>query len=125
MFVEVAARPEQWLDEARWAQWLADHRGAAIVAIVSGAPKGFGSVGARDEDVSASLDELAALPLARGIRAAALNFSDHEAFATIAKHTAMLAARRLSLDVITSVQLPGVASSISRLAAGPVSDPNC
>ncbi len=124
MFVEVAALPEQWLHEARWAQWLADHRGAAIAAIVSGAPKGFGSVGARDEDVSASLDELAALPLARGIRAAALNFSDHAAFPTIAKHTAMLAARGLSLDVITAVQTPGVASALARLAAGPVPNPN-
>jgi predicted TIM-barrel fold metal-dependent hydrolase len=117
VFVEVAARPEQWLFEARWVQSLADEHAVPVGAIVAGAPVGFGSSGADDRHVSASLDELAALPLARGIRAAALNFSDPDAFQAIVKHTAMLAARQLSLDVITAVHTPGTATAIARLAA--------
>ena len=43
----------------------------------------------------------------------ALNFSDDGAFETIVKHTSMLAQRRLSLDIITAVQSPGVATAIA------------
>jgi L-fuconolactonase len=73
--------------------------------------------GADGAHLAARLDALAALPLARGIRAASLNFSDPDAFQTIVKHTAMLAARGLSLDVIAAVHLPATAAAIARLAA--------
>jgi predicted TIM-barrel fold metal-dependent hydrolase len=76
-----------------------------------------GALGADIGQISASLDEFIKLPLARGIRAAALNFSDDGAFETIVKHTAMLAARQLSLDIITVVQSPGISNAIARLAA--------
>jgi L-fuconolactonase len=88
-----------------------------VGAIVAGAPQGFGVAGADDAQVAAALDQLAALPLARGIRAAALNFSDASAFETMVKHTSMLAQRRLSLDVITAVNTAGTAAAIARLAA--------
>jgi predicted TIM-barrel fold metal-dependent hydrolase len=117
VFVEVAARPEQWLQEARWVQRLAHQDAVPVSAIVAGAPKGFGLLGVDDKDIAASLDEFVKLPLARGIRASSLNFSDHDAFATIVRHTAMLAARRLSLDIIAAVQTPGYSSAIARLAA--------
>jgi L-fuconolactonase len=117
VFVEVAASPEQWLHEARWVQRLADEDGVPVGAIVAGAPRGFGMSGADGARVAASLDALAALPLARGIRAAALNFSDPDAFQTIVNHTAMLAARGLSLDVIAAVHMPATAAAIARLAA--------
>ncbi len=83
-----------------------------VGAIVAGAPQGFGVVGADDRQVAAALDHLVELPLARGIRAAALNFSDDGVFETIVKHTSMLAQRRLSLDMS-----PGVATAIAHLAA--------
>ena len=116
VFVEVAAQPDQWLQEARWVQRLSG-QDVPVGAIVAGAPQGFGVVGADDRQVAAALDQLVELPLARGIRAAALNFSDDGAFETIVKHTSMLAQRRLSLDIITAVQSPGVATAIAHLAA--------
>jgi predicted TIM-barrel fold metal-dependent hydrolase len=117
VFVEVAAARKQWLDEARWVQRLADEDGVPVAAIVAAAPIGFGTSGADDAYVAASLDALSMLPLARGIRAANLNFSDPYAFQTIVKHTAMLAVRGLSLDVIAAVHVPSTAAAIARLAA--------
>jgi len=117
VFVEVAAAPAEWLAEARWVQALADAGGAPVGGIVAGAPPGFGSAAADAAALAAALDALAALPLARGIRAAGLNFSDPAAAAPAAAHLALLAARRLSLDVITDVGAPGVGAAVAALAA--------
>jgi predicted TIM-barrel fold metal-dependent hydrolase len=74
-------------------------------------------LGTADWEVAASLDEFVKLPLARGIRAASLNFSDGNSFETIVNHTKILADRRLSLDIITAVQSPDTSQAIARLAA--------
>lgn len=117
VFVEVAAEPSQWLAEAQWVQSLADAGDARIRGIVAGAPPGFGVVGANITAIAAELDELVAVPLARGIRAASLNFSDAGAMGTFISHAALLASRGLSLDVITPVAAPGVGGAIAQLAA--------
>ena len=118
VFVEVAVAPAEWLVEAKWVQGLADAGGAGAVlgAIVAQPPPGFGLPGADLPALAAALDELAALPLARGVRGSALNFSDAAALPTAIAHTRLLAARRLSLDVITNVGAPGAADGILALA---------
>lgn len=117
VFVEVAAEPAQWLAEAQWVQSLADAGDARVLGIVAGAPPGFGVVGANVSAIAAELDALvAAVPLARGIRAASLNFSDASAMGTFISHVALLAARGLSLDVITPVAAPGVGAAVAQLA---------
>ena len=117
VFVEVAADPADWLKEAQWVQSLADGGASMIGGIVAHFPPGFGVPGADLHVLGAALDALAALPLARGIRAAALNFSDTAAFGTLISHAALLAARGLSLDIITAVGAPGVGAAVAALAA--------
>ena len=117
VFVEVAAQPAQWLAEAQWVQSLAP--GVPVGGIVAGAPPGFGVPGADARAVAAALDALAALPLARGIRGSGLNWTDATAFGTHVSHAALLAARGLSLDVITSVAENGAAvAALARAVPG-------
>jgi len=117
VFVEVAVAAAEWLAEATWVQSLAAApAGAALGAIVAQPPPGFGVPGADAAKVAAGLDALAALPLARGVRGSAINFADPAALPTAIAHTRLLAARRLSLDVITAVQAPGAAAGILALA---------
>jgi predicted TIM-barrel fold metal-dependent hydrolase len=117
VFVEVGASPASWLVEAQWVQSLADAGAAPIGAIVAGAPPSFCAAAANYSQIAADLDALAALPLARGIRAACLNFSDAAGHGARVSKLVQLAARGLSLDVITPVAAPGVAASIAALAA--------
>lgn len=116
VFVEVAADHALWLVEAQWVQSLADAGTAPVGGIVAGAPPGFGVPGADMTQLAADLDALAALPLARGIRASGLNFSDPSTFGTVVSHVALLASRGLSVDLITPVGAPGVGAAIARLA---------
>lgn len=98
VFVEVDADPNLWLDEALYIQGLADAGDGRIGGIVAKNPPGFGDPSTPDAVVAARLDALAALPLARGVRLN-LNFSDAALIPTATRHVALLAARRLSVDV--------------------------
>ena len=119
MFVEVGASAADWLTEATWVQSLADSGAAPIGAIVSGAPPSFCAPPAALNltAVASDLDALAALPLARGIRAACLNFSDPQGHGARVSLLVLLASRGLSLDVITPIYNPGVGGAIAALAA--------
>lgn len=113
VFIEVAVEPSQWLDEAKWVQGLSTSGAAVIGGIVAQPPPGWGVPGS---DPSAGLDAIAALPLGRGVRGSAVNFSNPVTLPTVIEHTRLLAARRLSLDIITPVGAPGAADGIIALA---------
>lgn len=116
VFVEVGASPASWLVEAQWAQGLAN-AGANIGAIVAGAPPSFCAPDNNYTQIAADLDALAALPLARGIRGSCLNFSDAAGHGARVSRLVLLAARGLSLDVITPVAVPGIAAAVAALGA--------
>lgn len=72
VFCEVSADPADWLKEAKWVQGLADRAppgvpGPHVGAIMAHPPPGFGT--APVSTYSASLDEMQAIPLVRGVRA--------------------------------------------------------
>ena len=58
---------------------------------------------------------MAALPLARGIRAYYINYSDPVQMQTVITHTLLLAERNLSLDINTPVHIPGVVAQLTLL----------
>ena len=119
VFVEVAVAAAQWLAEARWVQSLADGGEQRIGAIISQPPPGFGVPGADPAALGAALDELAALPLARGVRLSAIDFTNASLLPTAVAHVALLAARGLrSVDVIVGVgELALAAGNLAALAA--------
>ena len=119
VFVEVAVAQAQGLAEARWVQALADGGEARVGGIVAQPPPGFGVPGADPAALGAALDELAALPLARGVRLSAIDFTNASLLPTAVAHVALLAARGLrSVDVIVGVgELALAAGNLAALAA--------
>jgi predicted TIM-barrel fold metal-dependent hydrolase len=119
VFVEVDVNSTQWLEEAAWVQSVADGPGGgAIGGIVAAQPPGFGRAGVSPGAIDAALAALLdAAPLARGIRASGVNYSDPAALAALLPHAAVLAARGLSLDVNTGVAAPGAGAGVAALAA--------
>ena len=116
VFVEVAVAAGQWLAEARWVQALADAGAAPVGGIIAQPPPGFGVPGADPVALGAALDELAALPLARGVRLSAVDFTDAALVPTVAAHVGLLVARNLSaVDVI--LPLGALALAAQNLAA--------
>jgi predicted TIM-barrel fold metal-dependent hydrolase len=101
VFVEVAVAPAQWLAEAQWVQALAAAGESRVGAIIAQPPPGFGVPGADPVALGAALDQLAALPLARGVRLSAIDFTNASLVPTVSEHVALLAARGLrAVDVI-------------------------
>lgn len=117
VFVEVDVVPSEWLAEAEWVQSISTQAGSLVGAIVAQPPPGFGVPGAPQSRLMADLDRLARLPLARGVRGAGANWSDPATVDTLIAHTALLAERQLSFDIIHAVHLPGAADGILRVAA--------
>ena len=118
VFVEVAVAQPQWLVEASWVQSLATAGDARIGAIIAQPPPGFGVPGTDVAALGKLLDQLAGLPLARGVRLSAVNFSDASVLPTVIAHVGMLVARGLvSIDIIAPTYEPGVGNNIAQLAA--------
>jgi len=120
VFVEVAVAAAQWLAEAAWVQALADAGESRVGAIIAQPPPGFGVPGADPAALGAALDRLAALPLARGVRISAVDFTDAGVVPTVIAHVALLAARNLtSVDIIMGGvgALPAAAANLAAVAA--------
>ena len=92
---------------------------ARIGAIIAQPPPGFGVPGADPVALGAALDQLAALPLARGVRLSAIDFTNASLVPVVAAHVALLAARKLtSVDVILGLgELALAAGNLAAIAA--------
>jgi predicted TIM-barrel fold metal-dependent hydrolase len=119
VFVEVAVIPSQWLEEATWVQGLADAGDNYIGGIVAQPPPGFGTTSGNITAITAGLDALIKLPLARGVRASAVNWTDASSMATVIEHTKLLSDRNLSFDIITSVNQASVQNILQVTRAVP------
>lgn len=100
VFVEVDVIPSLWLTEAQWVQSLAES-GVPVAAIIAQPPPGFGVPGTNTTSLQIAAAQLAALPLARGVRIANVNFSDDSIMVTVISHTMILFNAGLkSFDII-------------------------
>jgi len=100
VFVEVDVIPSLWLTEAQWVQSLAES-GVPVAAIIAQPPPGFGVPGTNTTSLQIAAAQLAALPLARGVRIANVNFSDDSIISTVISHTMILFNAGLkSFDII-------------------------
>ena len=116
VFIEVAANPNDWLNEAQWASGLAHAGTAPIASVVAHSPPGFGVANADEQQLAADFATLSSVPFVVGVRGA-LNYTDPSLQVTNARHFGLLAAQNLSLDVNTPINVGDTATNLAALAA--------
>ena len=121
VFVEVGLGPADWLREAQWVQGIIDggaspNPAQAIRAIMAQRPPGFGVPGSSGPDLQRNLSSLAALRLAHGVRAGAIDFANASAVEAVLFHFALLLQNNLRAVDFNVPVTPSVAVGIARIA---------
>ena len=117
VFVEVNVIQSQWLQEVQWVQDIS--RDSIIGGIVSQAPPNFSVPGSDLTVLTRDVSSLAALPLARGIRVGAMDWTNASLVSLLLPHFSLLADRHLSADVVLPVTRASAAGIASVASAFP------